>query len=420
MKKFLFVLCVVLVGFNIFRELTREPVIEVRTEIKEVIKEVVKEVVKEPEPIKKTEPKVKLIKTTFEDLAGWKNDEISSDINIEKAFVDSCNKIEVEKNEFMSNSIIKIPTEKYKILCKEYKLSQKKYDFKTFIENNFVPYLVTENGVETGKFTSYYESRVNASFNKSAKYKYPIHGKPKDLIEIRLKDFDETLPSKVLIGRVKNNKVIKYYTRAEIYNKEIDAPVILWADSFIDIYVMQIQGSAVAHLDNGQDIRIGYAESNGFPFKGIGSILLGKGLLKSGEASMGNIKKWLEKNGDVAVENMLENERYIFHRIVDADGPVGAQGVPLRAGRSMAVDRAYIPLGSLIWLETTGPDKEKIEKLVVAQDIGSAIKGAVRGDYFWGSGNDEILDKAGRMNSQGRYFILVPKNVVMDDYEPKR
>ena len=105
-----------------------------------------------------------------------------------------------------------------------------------------------------------------------------------------------------------------------------------------------------------------------------------------------------------------ENKRYIFHRIIEnSDGPLGAQGVPLHAGRSIAVDRRYIPLGAMLWLETKGPDNEQIEKLVVAQDIGSAIKGIVRGDYFWGSGGDDVLTKAGRMHSDGQYYILLPK-----------
>lgn len=408
MKKFLLGLCIILIAFTLFRELTREPIVEVKTEIKEVVKE---------PKITQIEPeiKVELIETTFSDLVNWKNDK--DDIDLRKAFTDSCLKIRGEKGEFLSNSKIQIPTKKYKKICNEFMVSSK--SFKDFIEEKFTPYLVIENGNEFGKFTSYYESRINASLKKSNKYKYPIHGKPNDLVEVRLKDFDDTLPNKVLIGRVKNNKLIKYYTRAEIYNKEINAPVILWADSFVDVYVMQIQGSAVAHLDDGRDIRVGYAENNGHPFKGIGSILLSKGLIKPGQSSMGNIKKWLAENGDIAVQNMLENERYIFHRIVEAEGPIGAHGVPLRAGRSMAVDKTYIPLGSLLWIETTGPDKEKIEKLVVAQDIGGAIKGPIRGDYFWGSGSDEVLDKAGKMNSSGRYFILIPKNVEINKDEPK-
>lgn len=403
MKNFLLGLCFILIFFGLYRELTREPIVQV--EIKET----------EKQPKEELEVKVDLVETTFDDLTNWKNDELGIDIS--KAFSDSCLKIRGEKGEFLSGSYIKIPTKIYQELCNKFMLSSA--DFKTFIEENFTPYLVTEDGNEFGKFTSYYESRINASFTKSDKYKYPIHGKPKDLIEIRLKDLDETLPNKTYVGRVKNNKIVKYYTRSEIYNQEIDAPVILWADNFIDVYVMQIQGSAVAHLDDGRDVRVGYAENNGHPFKGIGSILLSKGLIQPGQASMGSIKKWLNENGDIAVKNMLENERYIFHRIVEAEGPIGAQGVPLRAGRSMAVDRSYIPLGSLIWLETTGPNKEKIEKLVVAQDIGSAIKGAIRGDYFWGSGNDDILEYAGKMNSPGRYFILIPKGVEIIKNEPK-
>lgn len=173
---------------------------------------------------------------------------------------------------------------------------------------------------------------------------------------------------------------------------------------------MQIQGSAVATLPDGRTVRISYADNNGHPFKGIGSILLEKGYIKLGEATMGNIKKWLKANPKIAAREMRENKRFIFHRISRADGPIGAHGVPLHAGRSLAVDRRYIPLGSLIWLETTGPDHEKIEKLVVAQDIGSAIKGPIRGDYFWGSGKDDVLEKAGKMNSAGRYFILIPQN----------
>ena len=106
---------------------------------------------------------------------------------------------------------------------------------------------------------------------------------------------------------------------------------------------------------------------------------------------------------------MQQNPRYIFHKIIKGPGPIGAFGVPLQGGRSLAVDRDVIPLGSLLWLSTQDPDGLPINKLMLAQDIGSAIKGVVRGDYFWGSGGDDVLDKAGRMNSTGRYFILLPK-----------
>lgn len=353
---------------------------------------------------------IELLPVAFDNLENWHNDDLSQTI---RAFADSCAKISTEKNEFLSNAAVKISTNLYQAVCRDFAARniQSSDQFRQFIENNFIPNLVLGNGKETGKFTSYYESALNASFHKDDRYKYPIYGKPTDLIEFNLRDFDPALPSKRYVGRVAAQKLLPYYTRAEIEAGAGKAPVLLWGDDPVDIYVMQIQGSAVADLDDGRKVRIGYADNNGHAFKGIGSILLSKGLIKPGEASMGKIKQWLKKNGRLATDNMAENERFVFHRLVDAEGPIGAQGVPLRAGRSLAVDRHYIPLGSLLWLETTGPDREKIEKLVVAQDIGGAIKGAVRGDYFWGSGKDDVLDYAGRMNSSGRYFILLPKEV---------
>lgn len=190
------------------------------------------------------------------------------------------------------------------------------------------------------------------------------------------------MPSRRLVGRVEGQKLVPYYTRREIVSGTFDAPVILWADSYVDIYVMQIQGSAVARLDDGSDVRIGFADTNGREFKGIGSILLENKLIPPGQASMGNIKRWLKENAAAALDHMNDNKRYVFHRLVEAEGPIGALGVPLTAGRSLAVDKRYIPLGVPLWLETTGPHHEKIERLVMAQDIGGAIKGGVRGDYF--------------------------------------
>lgn len=393
MKKLIPILCLSLLLFSCGKK-EEEEVIEPETKI-EVIEEV--------------KPKDLEIKpVSFSDLKNWQNDDL---IQAFQSIKDSCKAIRFEKNKFLSNSAIQIPTADYQKICKL--LSEQTFknssEMRSFLEKHFTPYAVYEKGSEIGKFTSYYESALNASYTKSDKYKYPIYGRPKDLIEFNLKDFDNSLPNKRYVGRIEGTKLIPYYTRAEIERNHIKAPVLLWADSHVDIYVMQIQGSAVADLDDGTKVRIGYADNNGHNFKGIGSILLEKGLIKPGQASMGKIKQWLLENGDLAVSNMAENKRYVFHRLTNAEGPLGAQGVALRAGRSLAVDKHFVPLGSLLWLETTGPDREKIEKLVVAQDIGGAIKGAVRGDYFWGSGKDDILEKAGKMNSQGRYYILIPR-----------
>lgn len=349
-------------------------------------------------------PTFQLQKASFSDLSGWKKDNINQAV---EAFKKSCRKILQEKNDYMSNAQARIPVKDYQDVCQKLtKVSPK--DYRKFLETNFTPYLVTYENSSEGKFTSYYEAEIHASKTPSAEYKYPVYGRPDDLIEINLQDFDPELPRRRLVGRVENKKFVPYFTRAEIEKNKINAPVVLWGNDHVDIYVMQIQGSAVAVLDDGSRIRIGYAETNGRKFQGIGSILLQKGLLAPGKASMDKIKKWLKENYPAAAEHMNENERFVFHRLVDAEGPLGAHGVPLTAGRSLAVDRQYIPLGALLWLETTGPDKKEIKKLVIAQDIGGAIKGAVRGDYFWGSGGDEILELAGKMHSKGQYYIFVP------------
>lgn len=125
---------------------------------------------------------------------------------------------------------------------------------------------------------------------------------------------------------------------------------------------------------------------------------------------MGSIKKWLFNNPTKAAKYMNENPRYVFHRLIGAIGPLGAMGQPLTAGRSLAVDKTYVPLGALLWLDTATPQGNPLRKLVNAQDVGGAIKGAIRGDYYWGSGGDEILEQAGKMNSAGKYYILLPKN----------
>lgn len=354
---------------------------------------------------KQEESDLRLKKASFADMKGFADDKMHAAYN---AFMQSCNAIKAQNGEYLSSSAaIKISRKDYVEKC-NLATSIKPENFSAFIKQNFTPYLVLYKGSSKGKFTSYYESQINASYIKDDVYKYPIYGRPYDLIEVNLQDFDKSLPNKKVLGRVEGEKLIPYYSREQIFNKGINAPVILWADSYVDVYIMQIQGSAVAKLNDGNEIRISFRESNGLPFKGIGSILLQKGLIKSGEASMGNIKQWLKNNPEVAIKNMNENQRYIFHRLGNPEGPMGAQGVPLTAGRSLAVDKSFVPLGALLWLETSHPDKGNINKLVVAQDIGSAIKGGIRGDYFWGSGGDDVLSLAGKMNSEGQYYILIP------------
>ncbi len=356
--------------------------------------------------------KIELKKSSFSDLKGWESDDFYL---FDKALKSVCGAVVKNPRQSLSSDYIEYSSTAYKTHCQKMMNISDKNELKRYIENNFEPYAVFADGRASGKFTSYYEANLRASYQKGGQYQYPIYGKPKDLVEINLRDFDASLPNQRLIGRVKNGKLVKYYTRTEIDNGQLDAPVILWGDDPVDIYIMQIQGAAVATLPNGEEVRVGYAENNGHKFKGIGSILLEKKLIKPNEASMPKIREWLKKNGDKAKANMLLNDRFIFHQIVKADGPLGAMGLPLFAGRALAVDRSYIPLGSIMWLETTAPNGVPLNKMVMAEDVGAAIKGAVRGDYFWGHG-EQALEQAGRMNAQGRYYILIPKGTEVKTY----
>ena len=354
-----------------------------------------------------------LEKVSYGDLQGWEKDDFSL---FDSALKSVCQVIVKKSQQTLASEYFEYSLAEYKKHCQKILNTKNKSALKEYVEQNFEPYLVYAGGTAQGKFTSYYEANIRASYEKGGKYKYPIYGKPKDLVEVNLRDFDTSLPNQRLIGRVKNGKLVKYYTRQEIDEGQLDAPVILWGDDEVDIFIMQIQGAAVATLPDGKEVRVGYADNNGHKFRGIGSILLEKKLIKPSEASMPKIRQWLKNNGESAKKNMLLNNRYIFHQIVEAEGPLGAMGLPLYAGRALAVDKTYIPLGSILWLETTAPSGDKINKAVMAEDVGSAIKGGVRGDYFWGHG-EEALAEAGRMNAKGQYYVLIPKGAKVKVYD---
>ena len=165
-------------------------------------------------------------------------------------------------------------------------------------------------------------------------------------------------------------------------------------------------------LAEGGTVRVGFAASNGLPFFAVGRALIDRGVLPPDKASMPEIRAWLKAHPEEGRRIMELNRRYIFFREIDGEGPVGAEGVPLTAGRSLAVDTALLPLGAPVWLDThwPGDPARPLRRLMVAQDTGSAIKGPVRGDFFWGTG-EAAFAEAGRMKSAGRYWLLLPSAV---------
>ncbi len=284
-----------------------------------------------------------------------------------------------------------------------------------FFEENFTPYQVTNpDSSSEGMITGYYEPLLNGSRTRSSRYRFPLYAPPGDMLVIDLGSVYPELKSMRLRGRLQGNRVVPYFSRAEIENGT--APMkgreLFWVDDALDLFFLQIQGSGKIKLPDGEMARIGYADQNGYPYKSIGKALVDRGELTLDKASMQGIKDWGKRNPGKLTELLNFNASYVFFRELPNHlaGPLGALGVPLTAGRSLAVDPRAIPLGAPVFLSTTWPNEAKpLQRLMVAQDTGGAIKGTVRADFFWGFGSD-AGKQAGSMKQQGRMWVLLPRD----------
>ncbi|MCK9987276.1 MAG: membrane-bound lytic murein transglycosylase A [Azoarcus sp.] len=282
-----------------------------------------------------------------------------------------------------------------------------------FIETRFTPWAVRNpDGTAEGLITGYYEPIIKGSRSRSERYPWPIHGVPGDMLTIEFGDLYPDMRNLRLRGRLVGNKVVPYWTRAELDGMQdrSPAPTLLWAADPIDLFFLQVQGSGRVELPDGSQVRVGYADQNGHPYQSIGRWLVNQGELPLEKASMDGIKNWARSNPHRLAELLHTNPSYVFFREMPASagGPTGALGVPLTAGRSLAVDPRTIPLGAPVFLATTAPNSDRpLRRLMLAQDTGGAIKGAVRADFFWGLGADAGV-QAGRMRQQGQLWVLLP------------
>jgi membrane-bound lytic murein transglycosylase A len=282
-----------------------------------------------------------------------------------------------------------------------------------FFQAHFTPYqAVNADGSLEGTITGYYEPLIRGSRQRSATYRYPVYGVPDDLIVVDLSELFPDLKHMRLRGRLDGRRVVPYYPRADIEAGK--APVqgheLLWTDDAIDLFFLQIQGSGRARLDTGETVRLSYADQNGHPYRSVGRLLVEQGELTLDQASMQGIKQWAVRNPGRLAQLLNQNASYVFFRetSVVAGGPTGALGVPLTAGRSVAVDPRAIPLGAPVFLSTTWPNTStSLRQLMLAQDTGGAIRGAVRADFYWGSG-PEAGSMAGRMRQTGQLWVLLP------------
>lgn len=285
-----------------------------------------------------------------------------------------------------------------------------------FFEHYFTPYqLFGENLKAEGLLTGYYEPLLQGSFTPNERFQYPLYSPPKDMLTIELAELYPELKDKRVRGRlVENSRVVPYYDRATIdgATKPLAGQEIIWVDNKEDLFFLHIQGSGRVQLPDGKVVGVAYANQNGLPYVAIGKRLQEWGKLKAGTINMFSIKQWLSDNPNEADKLLNENPSYVFFNLREniEQGPVGSLGVPLTAGRSLAVDRKVIDLGSLMWIDTTYPDtNQPLQRLMFAQDTGGAIKGDLRGDFFFGTGQ-QAETWAGHMKQKTRFYILQPKS----------
>lgn len=335
----------------------------------------------------------------WSDLAGWNDDRQAESW---PALLRSCSRLQAEADWTalcLAAGQIRPPTDR---------------DAREFYETWFTAHGVyAEGGAREGLITGYYEPLLFGSREQTDRFRYPVYGRPRDLLVIELSDLYPELAGKRLRGRIHDGRVIPYHSRASLDTDPdlLKGHELLWVDDPIALFFLHIQGSGRVRLPDETLLRIGYADQNGHPYRSIGRELIDLGELDQEEVNLFSIRRWLEEHPD-RVEGLFgRNPSYVFfsERPDAEEGPYGSMGVPLIAERSIAVDRTVIRLGLPVWLDTTLPDNgQPYRRLVLAQDTGGAIKGHVRADLFWGNGK-RAERMAGLMKQKGRLYVLLPR-----------
>lgn len=293
---------------------------------------------------------------------------------------------------------------------------------RAFFEAYFQPYVVADATAPAEKredalFTGYFDPEVSGSRVAGGLYRNALLGRPPDLVQVELGAFAADLKGRSIAGRIQDGRLVPYYDRAQIDQGVLARRrlELLWLADPVDVFMLQVQGSGRVDLPDGHVVRVTYAGQNGRPYVPIGRVLADRGQIPLDQVSLASIRAWLEQHKDQAAEVMEENPSYVFFREVTTlrpdQGPPGALGVPLAPGRSIAVDRAFIPLGAPVFIATNDPlTGAPLQRLMVAQDLGGAIRGPARVDIFFGWGR-EAEERAGRMRAEGREYLLLPRPV---------
>ena len=300
---------------------------------------------------------------------------------------------------------------------------------RAFFETHFRAHLVNAENGRDGLITGYYEPVLDGNTARSERFRWPLYKRPDNLLIVDLAGLYPELKGRPVRGRLEGNRVVPYYSRSEIGNGKnpLAGHELLWVEDPVELFILQVQGSGRVRLPDGRQVAVGYADQNGHPYRSLGGRLIELGVLSREEVTLTRIRDWLAAHPEETGALLNSNPSYIFFTQRDVqgrtsaagdrmsgaadatlDGPLGSLGVALTPERSVAVDPAYIPLGLPVWLDAALPDGAPLQRLVLAQDTGGAIKGAVRADLFVGQGA-EAGRLAGEMKQRGRLYVLLPR-----------
>ena len=360
-------------------------------------------------------PHPRFVKTTFNRLPNWEQDNQAAALN---AFKQSCTAILKKDLNLDFHHIPQYGKAKdWQIICLAANQIKNADNMaaRKFFESWFEPYQIESNFNSRGLFTGYYLPLLHGSLKRDKQSTIPIYGLPNDLVKVNLGAFHPELGNHMLVGQLKDHALIPYPDRAAILNGSLGkkAPVLVWGKNQLDVFFAQIQGSAIVALPKHKQMMIGYASGNGQPYTAIGKVLVQNNALKKSDVSMQSIRDWLTAHPQQVNEILNQNANYVFFRILKGNQPLGTEQIPVTPERTLAVDTQYIALGAPIWLDTVVPEKVSqsipFQHLLIAQDTGGAIKGVVRGDVYWGAG-EKAAYTAGHMASRGQYWVLLPRH----------
>lgn len=345
---------------------------------------------------------------SFEQLPGWNSSRLQKSL---LTFQTSCNSfIKQDPERVVGTDRIYLKVKDWQPACQAaLAIDPNDNDSaKLFFEKWFAPVEFFDKKPVKGLFTGYYLPLFKGSYNQSQQFNIPVYAMPKDLLSIDLSQFSTQYKNTKLFGRLDGNKLVPYYTREAINRGAIkgQAEVLLWLSSPIDRLFMEIQGSGIIELEDGKQVYLNYAGQNGAAYTSLAAVLIRKGVMTRETASMQGIRQYLEAHPEEQDAIINQNKSFIFFRKLSMEAALGSQGVALTPGYSLAIDREWVPMGAPLWLSTTVPSSKNpnkhnpMQRLMVAQDTGGAIRGKVRGDVFWGGG-DRASIIAGHMKNEG-------------------